>query len=156
MMFIHLLISFIINIINMFILKHHEHQGINSVINITLILNIEIIVINISEIMIILHITNILITILIVNRQGSDTLFKDTSPASLKEHRHQLKTAEQQAEADDGQNDLKPTATKSDSSMTSFAEFLDSEEETGVVVEKLNRERASIISSLASLNRSWS
>ena len=108
--------------------------------------------------MIILHITNILITILIVNRQGSDTLFKETSPASLKEHRHQLKTAEQQAEADDGQNDLNSTTTKSDSSMTSFAEFLDSEEEeeTGVVVEKLNREHASIISSLTSLNRSWS
>lgn len=87
------------------------------------------------------------------SRQGSDTLFKETSPASLKEHRHQLKTAEQQAEADDGQNDLKSTTTKSDSSMTSFAEFLDSEEETGVVVEKLNKEHASIISSLASLNR---
>ena len=141
-------------------MKHNEHQGFNIVINITLILNIEIIVINISEIMIILHITNILITILIVNfyppRQGIDTLFKDTSPASLKEHRHQLKTAEQQAEADDGQNDLKSTTTKSDSSMTSFAEFLDSEEETGVVVEKLNKEHASIISSLTSLNRSWS
>ena len=68
-----------------------------------------------------------------------------------------MKTAEQQAEADDGQNDLKPSTTKSDSSMTSFAEFLDSEEEeTGVVVEKLNREHASIISSLTSLNRSWS
>ena len=67
-----------------------------------------------------------------------------------------MKTAEQQAEADDGQNDLKSTTTKSNSSMTSFAEFLDSEEETGVVVEKLNKEHASIISSLTSLNRSWS
>ena len=67
-----------------------------------------------------------------------------------------MKTAEQQAEADDGQNDLKSTTTKSDSSMSSFAEFLDSEEETGVVVEKLNKEHASIISSLTSLNRSWS
>ena len=85
-------------------------------------------------------------------RQGIDPLFKYLDPP-LKEESHQTKTASQQYEAG-GQNDLKPKTTKSNSSMTSFAELVNSEDsDTASVVEKLNKEHTSIISSLTSLNR---
>ena len=88
----------------------------------------------------------------IIPRQGIDPLFKYLDPP-LKEKSHQTKTASQQYEAG-GQNDLKPKTTKSNSSMTSFAELVNSEDsDAASVVEKLNKEHTSIISSLTSLNR---